>query len=94
MAYGLPDRVLLEAEIGVGKNITQTSNSSPGDEWMTLLNLCWELLCCFSEWLKIAKNSVDNQFIAKELILAKAMGVAHHLGATLLHVPEKQAPVA
>ena len=49
VAYGLPDRVLLEAEIGVGKTITQTSNSSPGDEWMTLLNLCWDLLCCFSE---------------------------------------------
>ena len=49
MAYGLLDRVLIEAEIGVGKNITQTSNSSPGDDWMTLLNLYWYLLCCFSE---------------------------------------------
>ena len=74
MAYGLPDRVLLEAEIGVGQNITQTCNSSPGDGWMTLLNLCWNLLSRFSELLKIAKNSVVNQFIAKELILAKAMG--------------------
>jgi hypothetical protein len=49
VAYGLPDRVLLEAEIGVGKNITQTSNSSPGDGWMTLLNFFWNLLGRFSE---------------------------------------------
>lgn len=39
VADRLPDRVLLEARIGLRDVLAQASNSSPGDAWMTLPNL-------------------------------------------------------
>ena len=89
----LPDRFILQPEISMGQDISQTCNSSPGNRWMAITHRVRDLFGGFTEQLKVAQHRIGDELIRRKLLRVHPIAITEHPGAETLHVAQEQRPV-
>ena len=89
----LPDRFILQPEISMGQDISQTCNSSSGNRWMAIAHRVRDLFGGFTEQLEVAQYRIGDKVISRKLHRAQPMAVTDHPGAEELHVAQKESPI-